>query len=312
MPAENIVGDISSRRAAAAPEKCLGTFTEGPLPSTLARIASGYNDRTRVLVTGDGETEYQLEIVGVLWRAELPPIGADYQGATLRRARQAKQGVSLVAFDNPLFTAAMRNIEHVRNLFQRSIGRRVTTSAPTDTKCGKAIGFASRYFSHVNDVDPASVESVPESIDPSPQRYLQTMLDSYGQLVYTSSNSVEYYIASGGESTQASSYTECPPSTFQVGDVVAITIAFVAVPQFVRGGEPDWYMLKVLRGIALLDDGPTNLANWKASMGIKAPTSPSKPGIKRPGRAFGTEGEPKEKKARETQGDEPDTRMQLA
>ena len=47
-------------------------------------------------------------------------------------------------------------------------------------------------------------------------------------------------------------------------------------------------------------------------MGIKAPTSPSKPGIKRPGRAFGTEGEPKEKKARETQGDEPDTRMQLA
>lgn len=98
----------------------------------------------------------------------------------------------------------MRNIEHVRNLFQRSIGRRVTTSAPTDTKCGKAIGFASRYFSHVNDVDPASVESVPESIDPSPQRYLQTMLDSYGQLVYTSSNSVEYYIASGGESTQAS------------------------------------------------------------------------------------------------------------
>ena len=50
------------------------------------------------------------------------------------------------------------------------------------------------------------MESVPESIDPSPQRYLQTMLDSYGQLVYTSSNSVEYYIASGGESTQASRY----------------------------------------------------------------------------------------------------------
>ncbi|KAI5895180.1 uncharacterized protein SCHCODRAFT_02598345 [Schizophyllum commune H4-8] len=292
--AKNIVGDISSRRAAAAPDKCLGTFMDSPSASTQVRIASGYNDRTRVLVMPDGETEYQLEIVGVLWRVDLPPVGSDYQSATLRRARQAKQGVAIVAFDNPLFAAAMRNIEHIRNLFQRSIGRRVTTSAPTQTRCGKAIGFASRYFSHVKDADPASVESVPENIDPFPQRYLQAMLESYGQLVYTNSNSVEYYIASGEGPAGALSYTECPPSTFQVGDVVAVTISFVAVPQFTRGAEADWYMLKVLRGIALLDDGPTN------------------PGIKRPGRAFGAQEEPTDKRARPTQEEGNDNGMQIA
>ncbi|KAL1725109.1 hypothetical protein EV714DRAFT_288116 [Schizophyllum commune] len=251
--AEDRLEWLTSSRTAIAADSTLGSF----LQSRVA-IVDYQNGRARIASDIRSSTELVVEISGVVLDTDLPPVR---RKLSENKARFARQGLTIGGFDTEEFTAAIRDIESIRQLFERNVGGSVQKSDQVGTSLGPALCASMRYFSHRKDVEAKDV--VPFSKEVDPYNHLQAI--SSDTFVHSRQNVVHYVEYDTDVSTGHGKYTTCSPTAIKIGDLVTCKLSFVLVP-LPRAGNFAWKMLNVLKAVALMDSSLTKEAGTTATL----------------------------------------------
>lgn len=164
-------------------------------------VAEYQNGRSRIAIDTESASELVLEVSGVVLDTDLPPVTnklpyvVSSSSSTLltpfspNKARFARQAITIGAFKMEAFDDALRDIDSIRQLFERSVGGSVQRSDQVGTDLGPALCTSLRYFSHKNDIDLQDI--IPFSKEVDPLKYLQAL--GTDTLVHTRSNVVHFY-----------------------------------------------------------------------------------------------------------------------
>ncbi|KAL1693250.1 hypothetical protein GGG16DRAFT_49536 [Schizophyllum commune] len=285
---------LITSRLTTAPECTLGSFlqvrhrqrrtrptyttSQGETLQSKVSVAEYQNGRSRIAIDTESASELVLEVSGVVLDTDLPPVTNKLPP---NKARFARQAITIGAFKMEAFDDALRDIDSIRQLFERSVGGSVQRSDQVGTDLGPALCTSLRYFSHKNDIDLQDI--IPFSKEVDPLKYLQAL--GTETLVHTRSNVVHFYEYDTDSKSGHGKYTTCPPAAVKIGDLVTCKIAFVLVPM-PKGGKYRWKMLNELKAVAVMDSSPTREASTTASMQDLRVDAVEAPQVKRANLSF--------------------------
>ncbi|KAI5891525.1 uncharacterized protein SCHCODRAFT_02506106 [Schizophyllum commune H4-8] len=251
--AEDRLEWLTSSRKAIAADSTLGAFLQ-----TRVAVVDYQNGRARIASDILSSTELVLEVSGVVLDTDLPPV---QRQLSENKARFVRQGLTIAGFDTDAFTDAVRDVESIRQLFERSVGGSVQKSDQIGTDLGPALCASMRYFSHRKDVEGKDI--IPFSKDIDPYNHLQALTSD--TFVHSRQNVVQYFEYDTDANTGTGRYTSCSPTAIKIGDLVTCKLSFVLVPM-PRSGKHAWKMLNVLKAVALMDSSLTREAGTTATL----------------------------------------------
>ncbi|EAU84994.1 hypothetical protein CC1G_04090 [Coprinopsis cinerea okayama7 len=197
-------------------------------------------------VDGMEETELHFKFFGVLCDRNLPPLTHVPRRRDAGTIRNLRQHVRITGLGDEHFQRVADSVFSAQTLFCDSLGgpRQVTPPSSLPYEGFTTIDAHARYFTDRTANPFESHQPFLPGVDPN--NILESLRGE--KFIHTMDNQVEYAVRveNDGENPR---YKAFSPADFGIGDVVEVTVSFMAVP--IKGGV--YKFMTVLKGLCLVD-----------------------------------------------------------